>query len=261
MNILLTNDDGIHAPGLRAFLEELKHLGKVIVVAPATEQSAAGHSITLTQPLIVQEVFDEHNERIGWGVEGRPADCVKLAITQLLTQPPDLVISGLNAGSNTGINVLYSGTVGAAIEAAFFGVTSMAISLEYKKSPKLEFPQGARFAREVVQQILARKPKPGTLFNVNIPALNEGPPLGIKVVPQGTEPYEERFERRTDPRGRTYFWIASDAARRPGLEDSDVGALAARYVTVTPLHFNLTDPPRLAEMLSWSWEMPADKSD
>jgi 5'-nucleotidase len=260
MNILLTNDDGIHAPGLRAFLEELKHLGKVIVVAPATEQSAAGHSITLTQPLIVQEVFDEHNERIGWGVEGRPADCVKLAVTQLLTQPPDLVISGLNAGSNTGINVLYSGTVAAAIEAAFFGITSMAISLEYKKSPKLEFPKAAALGREIVQQILARKPKQGTLFNINIPALNDGPPLGVKVVSQGTEPYEERFERRTDPRGRTYFWIASDAARKPGLDESDVAALAERYVTVTPLHFNLTDPARLAEMLSWPWEMPGDKS-
>jgi 5'-nucleotidase len=256
MNILLTNDDGIYAPGLRAFLEELKHLGKVIVVAPATEQSAASHSITLTQPLIVQEVCDEHNQRIGWGVEGRPADCVKLAITQLLTQPPDLVISGLNAGSNSGINVLYSGTVAAAIEAAFFGITSIAVSLEYKKTPKLDFPKAAVIAKRVVQQILAQKPKPGTLFNVNIPALHDGPPRGLRVVPQGTTPYEERYERRTDPRGRTYFWIASDVTRPPDRGESDVGALAERYVTVTPLHFNLTDPVRLAEMLSWSWDTP-----
>src|SRR5437870_10640840 len=120
MRILLTNDDGVYAPGLRAMRRELQKLGEVTVVAPATEQSAAGHSITLLTPLLVQEVLDEHNEPMGWAVEGRPADCVKLAILELFQQPPDLVVSGLNAGSNTGINVLYSGTVAAAIEGAFF---------------------------------------------------------------------------------------------------------------------------------------------
>ena len=256
MNILLTNDDGIFAPGLRALLVELRKLGNVTVVAPATEQSAVGHSITLMQPLIVQEVFDEHNQRIGWGVEGRPADCVKLAITQLLPKPPDQVVSGINAGSNAGINVLYSGTVAAAIEAAFFGITSIAVSLEYKKPPKLNFPNAAIIGRQMVEQILSRKPKPGQLFNVNIPALDEGPPLGVRVAPQGTAPYDERYDRRTDPRGRTYFWIASDVTCPPDAGESDVRDLANRYVTVTPLHFNLTDPLRLQEMQSWDWQCP-----
>ncbi len=121
MRILLTNDDGIYAPGLRALREELMQLGEVTVVAPAAEQSAAGHSVTLLVPLLVQEVFDEQKRFLGWAVEGRPADCVKLALLELLPDPPDLIVSGLNAGSNAGINVLYSGTVAAAIEGAFFG--------------------------------------------------------------------------------------------------------------------------------------------
>lgn len=256
MNILLTNDDGIFAPGLRALLQELRKIGNVTVVAPATEQSAVGHSITLMQPLIVQEVFDEHNQRIGWGVEGRPADCVKLAITQLLPKPPDLVVSGINAGSNAGINVLYSGTVAAAIEGAFFGITSIAISLEYQKPPKLNFPNAAIIGRQMVEQILAGQPKPGQLFNVNIPALDEGPPLGVRVSPQGTAPYDEKYDRRTDPRGRTYFWIASNVTCPPDITDSDVRDLSNRYITVTPLHFNLTDPTRLHDMQSWQWKCP-----
>src|SRR5258708_6018144 len=128
MRILLTNDDGIYAPGLRALLPELRRLGDVLVVAPATEQSAVGHSVTLTNPLIVQEILDEDRRRLGWAVEGRPADCVKLALRELLPEPPDVIVSGLNAGSNAGINVLYSGTVAAAVEGAFLRRTSIACS-------------------------------------------------------------------------------------------------------------------------------------
>src|SRR5580692_10913232 len=143
MRILLTNDDGIYAPGLRALRKELLKLGDVTVVAPAGEQSAVGHSITLLTPLLVQEVLDENNEPMGWAVEGRPADCVKLALLELLKTPPDVVISGLNAGSNAGINVLYSGTVAAAIEGAFFRKTSIAVSLEYTRARPLDFAGAA----------------------------------------------------------------------------------------------------------------------
>src|SRR6266516_3652267 len=143
MRILLTNDDGIYAPGLQALRPELQKLGEVLVVAPSTEQSAVGHSVTLTTPLIVQEVLDEHKKPMGWAVEGRPADCVKLALRELLDEPPDLIVSGLNAGSNAGINVLYSGTVAAAIEGAFFQRPSIAVSLEYSKPTPLDFPRGA----------------------------------------------------------------------------------------------------------------------
>src|SRR5689334_18472469 len=167
MHILLTNDDGVYAPGLRALRAELKKLGRVTVVAPAGEQSAVGHSITLLTPLLVQQVVDENQQPMGWAVEGRPADCVKLALMELLEEPPDLVVSGLNAGSNAGINVLYSGTVAAAIEAAFFQYTSIACSLEYTKLKPLDFPRAAELARRVVEQILAQKPAQGSLFNVN----------------------------------------------------------------------------------------------
>src|SRR5262249_1706581 len=146
MRILLTNDDGVYAPGLRALLPELRKLGQVVVVAPAAEQSAVGHSVTLTTPLIVQEVLDDRQQPLGGAVEGRPADCVKLALRELLPQPPDLIVSGLNAGSNAGINVLYSGTVAAAIEGAFFNVTSIACSLEYTKLAPLDFARGATLA-------------------------------------------------------------------------------------------------------------------
>src|SRR5206468_9294190 len=154
MRILLTNDDGVYAPGLRALRTELQKLGEVTVVAPVGEQSAVGHSITLLTPLLVQEVVDEQQQAMGWAVEGRPADCVKLALMELLPEPPDVVVSGLNAGSNAGINVLYSGTVAAAIEGAFYHRTAIAVSLEYEKKI-YDFQSGARYARQVVEQILA----------------------------------------------------------------------------------------------------------
>src|SRR5947209_19002234 len=172
MRILLTNDDGVYAPGLRAMRKELQKLGEVVVVAPATEQSAVGHSITLLTPLLIQEVLDDQDQFMGWAVEGRPADCVKLGLVELLPEPPALVISGLNAGSNAGINVLYSGTVAAAIEGAFFRQISIAVSLEYT-TPKLDFPKAAGYARRVIEQIMAQRPRPGSLFNVNIPSLDK----------------------------------------------------------------------------------------
>jgi 5'-nucleotidase len=255
VRILLTNDDGVYAPGLRAMRAELMGLGDVTVVAPASEQSAVGHSITLLTPLIVQEVRDEQNHFLGWAVEGKPADCVKVALLELLPEPPDFVVSGLNAGSNAGINVLYSGTVAAAIEAAFFNRVSFAVSLEYTKPGPLDFPRAAAIGRRVVEQILVRKPSPGTLFNVNIPALERGPVRGVRVVPQNMVPYRESLDRRVDPRGRVYFWTNADLSCPDPRPDSDVSALAEGYVTVTPLQFNLTNAPLLERMTGWGLEL------
>src|SRR5579884_570741 len=219
---------------------ELQKLGNVTVVAPAGEQSAVGHSITLLAPLLAQEVLDEEQQPLGWAVEGRPADCVKLALLELLPAPPDLVVSGLNAGSNAGINVLYSGTVAAAIEGAFFRCTSIACSLEYTRLRPLDFPRGAELARKVITQIMARHPVAGTLFNVNIPSLDRGPIRGIRVLPQNVAPYVETFDRRTDPRGRVYFWTKPGYSCPDPHPDTDVTALAEGYITVTPLQFDLT---------------------
>jgi 5'-nucleotidase len=251
VRILLTNDDGVYAPGLRAMRTELKKLGDVTVVAPAGEQSAVGHSITLLTPLLVQEVLDEEQRPMGWAVEGRPADCVKLALMELLPQRPDLVVSGLNAGSNAGINVLYSGTVAAAIEGAFFQCTSIAVSLEYTKPKPLDFPRAAAVAAKVINQILDNKPPPGSLFNVNIPSLEKGPIRGVRIVPQNVAPYVESYDRRVDPRGRVYFWNKPDFRCPDPHPDTDVTALAESCVTVTPLQFNLTQETLLREMRSW----------
>ena len=255
MRILLTNDDGFYAPGLRALRLELQKIGSVEVVAPASEQSATGHSVTLHNPIVVQEINDENMTRIGWAVEGRPADCVKLALRELLGYRPDLIISGLNAGSNAGINVLYSGTVAAAIEGAFFGVTSIACSLEYTKPAPLDFKTGAMLARQIIEQIINKKPAPGALFNVNIPSLENGPVLGVRVAPQNISTYEERFDKRTDPRGRTYFWLGADFNCPNPTPETDTAALRDRFITVTPLQFNLTEHTQLEEMYSWNWTL------
>jgi 5'-nucleotidase len=255
MRILLTNDDGIYAPGLRALRAELRKLGEVVVVAPATEQSAAGHSVTLLTPLLVNEVFEDDGKTfVGWAVEGRPADCVKLALLELLPDPPDVIVSGLNAGSNAGINVLYSGTVAAAIEGAFYRRTAIACSLEYDKKI-YDFPTAARYDRQVVEQILARNPLPGSLFNVNIPVLERGPVKGVRVLPQNVSPYQEKFDRRVNPRGRTYFWTSPEFTCPDPHPDTDVTALAEGYITLTPLQFDLTDRARLEPMREWEWKV------
>jgi 5'-nucleotidase len=255
MRILLTNDDGIYAPGLRALREELLKLGEVTVVAPAAEQSAAGHSVTLLVPLLVQEVFDEHKRFLGWAVEGRPADCVKLALLELLPNPPDLIVSGLNAGSNAGINVLYSGTVAAAIEGAFFRLTSIACSLGWTKVKPLDFVTGAELSRRVIERILQSQPAAGMLFNVNIPSLELGPVKGVRVVPQNVAPYVENFVRRVDPRGRTYFWLGNDFGCPTPHPDTDESALRESYITVTPLQFDLTQHTALDGLQKCDWSI------
>src|SRR5262245_15647550 len=193
---------------------------------------------------------------MGWAVEGRPADCVKLALRELLPEPPDVIVSGLNAGSNAGINVLYSGTVAAAIEGAFFRCTSIAVSLEYTKPKPLDFARAAELARRVIEQILRQPFNPGTLFNINIPSLEKGPIKGIRVVPQNVASYVEKYDRRVDPRGRVYFWSGPDFTCPDPHPDTDVTAMGEGYITITPLQFNLTHSAMLEQMKTWPWVLP-----
>lgn len=251
MRILLTNDDGVFAPGLRALRKALMTLGDVTVVGPALEQSGVGHSITILEPLIVKAVDYEDGASAGFMVEGSPADSVKLAICELLGRPPDLIVSGINAGSNAGINVLYSGTVAAAIEGAFFGITSIAVSLELAEH--FDYPHAATHAVRVIAKILANNPKPGSLFNVNLPAHSRGEPKGIRVVPMGVGRHGEGFERRQDPRGRTYYWMTYNPPYNLEGPATDVTALCEGYITVSPLHFDLTRHDQLAEVGGWDW--------
>ncbi len=199
MRILLTNDDGVFAPGLRALRKELMRLGDVTVIGPALEQSGVGHSITLLQPLVVKPVDYEDGAAAGFMVEGSPADCVKLAICELLGRPPDLIVSGINAGSNAGINVLYSGTVAAAIEGAFFKITSIAVSLELAEH--FDYPHAARNAVRVIERILANNPKPGSLFNVNLPGALPGRAQGDPGRADGRRPPRRGLRAPPGPPG------------------------------------------------------------
>ena len=248
MRILVTNDDGILAPGILALRRAVADLGEVTVVAPVAPQSAVGHGITLTDPIRVHRVL-LGDGAVGHGVQGRPADCVKLALLELMPERPDLVVSGVNLGANTGINVLYSGTVAAAVEGAFFGVPSVAVSIE--DSDDADFDGAARITRRIIDQFLAHGPRASVLLNINVPDLAKGPPKGVKVCPQGMKGWREGWEKRTDPRGRTYYWMIGNLEPEAVGVDSDVASLADRYVTVTPLRFDLTDHSRMAEIREW----------
>jgi 5'-nucleotidase len=246
MKILITNDDGILAPGLEALIQSAAGLGELYVVAPETAQSAAAHSITLTEPLICR-YFQLPNGTSGCSVAGRPADCVKLAMTELLPQRPDLVISGINAGGNVGVDVLYSGTVAAALEAAFFGVPAVAISLVIRSKVDFDYAQTA--ARKVLDLLLAKNLLvPGRVLNVNLPPCEIGEPRGIKVVRQSSRAWEDHYERRTDPRGRLYFWLDTAGSGKNSVyqEDTDEHAIGEGYISITPLSHDLTDTNDLA---------------
>jgi len=252
VHILLTNDDGVYAPGLAAMERQLRRLGQVSVVAPATEQSGVGHAITYLHPLIVKEVYDG-DHRWGWTVEGSPADCVRIAVSQLCPTRPDLVVSGINSGLNAGINVLYSGTVAAAIEGAFFGITSVAVSLEYDEHAR--FDQAARLACQLIEQLLAQKPSGPLLFNLNIPlAALQGEPQ-VRAVAMDVAHYGEQFERRVDPWGRPYYWATGEPPPRLGQQETDLTALKQGFVAVTPLDYDMTKRAVLAQMQQWQFHL------
>jgi 5'-nucleotidase len=247
MNILVTNDDGIYAKGLAAIFQELSSLGKVTVVAPESEQSAVGHAISINQPLRVRPV-SMNGDVLGWAVSGTPADCVKIALAELLPEPPDLVISGINLGPNVGINVLYSGTVSAATEASILGIKAMAFSLDTYKHA--DFTRAAVLARQVLASLLDWPAwTPEVCLNVNLPNLPLDQVLGIRFTRQDVGPLVEHFERRVDPRERIYYWLAEITDKTPPDPATDLAALKAGYVSVTPIHHDLTHYPSLEKLL------------
>ncbi|MFK7735007.1 MAG: 5'/3'-nucleotidase SurE [Pirellulaceae bacterium] len=254
MRILLTNDDGIYAPGIAAFRSELDRVASVSMISPATEQSGVSHTITFLEPLVCKEVYDSEDALYGIAVEGSPADCVKLGVSELLEHTVDAVVSGINGGLNAGINVLYSGTVAAAIEGAFFGINSFAVSLEY--DPHADFDTAAMIAVPLIEQILAHKGAESRLYNINIPtaaveALKKSNIPEVKVVPMGVERYGEHYIKRQDPKGRDYYWATNDPPPKQTEHPTDLNMLAEGHVTVTPLKFDLTFEAELSEMASW----------
>ncbi len=241
--VLLTNDDGIYAQGLLALYETLREDFEVHVVAPEIEMSAVGHAITLHNPIRVKEVY-RRGKFYGYAVTGTPADCVKLATQELLNGfPPDVVISGINLGANVGVNVLYSGTVSAATEAAFLGFSSAAISLDTVTKPDFGF--AAKFAKRIAEFLMELRLVYKIALNVNIPALSEEQIEGVEFTTQGTARFIERFEKRVDPRGNVYYWLTGEVPMEDPRPDSDGKVLKSKKISITPLHFDLTHYPSL----------------
>jgi 5'-nucleotidase len=248
LRILLTNDDGIFADGLTVLRRAFEGLAEIYVIAPDRERSATGHSITVHRPLRVRGAGFKGKGVRGWVVDGTPADCVKLGIEALLPEKPDFLVAGINLGPNVGTDVLYSGTVSAAVEGVINGIPSIAVSLATHR--EADFSSAVRFARTLVQEVGQRTVPPGTLLNINVPP---GEPKGVKVTRLGNIRYANMVECRTDPRGKVYYWMGGEALDLDGNDpDTDVGAVKDGYISVTPVQIDLTNHVFINELKEWT---------
>ena len=236
--ILITNDDGIFAPGIYALWEAMQEVGQTMVVAPDTEQSAVGHAITLSDPLRVEGIHRTGGFE-GFAVSGTPADCAKIAIRSLMDKKPDVLISGINRGANLGNNIIYSGTVSAATEGTMLGIPSVAISINSFNSD--EFRGAKETAIKVVHYLINNTLPSGTLLNVNVPYCSPEEIKGIKVTRQGNQYFQDDFDQRKDPRGRTYYWMKGKIVDDDQELYYDSKAVCDGYVSITPIHFQMTN--------------------
>lgn len=246
MLILLTNDDGIHSAGLQALADEMQSLGRVVVVAPDRERSAVGHALTLHAPLRAEEIQADR-----WAVSGTPTDAVSLGVYGLLKEKPKLVISGINKGANMGDDLTYSGTVAAAMEATLMGVPAIAMSLASDKFAYENFKHAAAVARQMAETVLEHGLPADTFINVNVP---DSPPLGVRLTRQGKRVYEDAVVQKDDPRGRTYYWIGAGELGFQDLDGTDFQAVQNGYVSVTPLHLDLTNYAAMDRLRQWRLE-------
>jgi 5'-nucleotidase len=250
--ILVTNDDGITAPGIRNLIEAVQDLGKVIVVAPDSPQSGMGHAVSITKPLRLDKV--EAFSDLGveaWQSSGTPVDCVKLAHDVVLHRKPDICLSGINHGSNASINVIYSGTMSAAMEAAIEGIPSAGFSL-LDFNFDADFSVAKQVARQVVLRMLEERMPDNFLLNVNIPKVDQNNFKGIKICRQADARWAENFEHRKDPRGRAYYWMTGKFENRDKGEDTDITALNNGYASIVPVRFDLTDE-HMKKWLELKW--------
>jgi len=241
--ILITNDDGIQAEGIQVLSQQIyQQLGdqvKIYVIAPDHEQSAVSNAITMHRPLRVESVRFLHNHDLtAWTVNGTPTDCVKLAVEALLSSKPDLVISGINRGSNLGTDVLYSGTVSAAAEGAILGIPSIAVSLTQEGEPG--FKVAAEFTCHLLSYLLENNLPEGTLLNINVPPGHKEELKGVRATRLGDRRYKNSFEKRTDPRGKSYYWLAGEVVETQKDESYDVGAIKRNFISITPLRYDIT---------------------
>lgn len=254
MQILVTNDDGVNAPGLLALVLEMRKLGEVTVLAPDRNWSASGHVKTMHRPLRVGEA-QLLDGSVALAADGAPSDCVALAMLGLLPHKIDLVVSGINPNANVGHDVTYSGTVTAAMEAAIWGLPGVAVSLDSpaKQHGVLDYAAAASIARRVVARVIEHGLPKGILLNVNVPYLPEEKILDLRITRQGLRLYHDRLDERKDPRGRPYYWIGGDAPTGVPEDGTDIGALAEGAVSITPLCLDLTAYLVMPELQNWSW--------
>lgn len=251
MNILISNDDGIYAPGVRALAEALSETEhRITVVCPDRERSATGHALTLQEPLRVDKITGIYPENVeAWACSGTPSDTVKLALDALLIERPDLVLSGINRGANLGTDVLYSGTVSAAMEGVMEGVPSIAFSLT--SFAHLDFSAAANFAKQMVQVIATYPLEEAILLNVNIPAIASEDICGTVITRLGIRRYKDLFEKRIDPRGKTYYWLSGVVIEEEAEADTDIQAIRDNYITITPLKYDLTLATAIPFLQTW----------
>ena len=251
--ILVTNDDGITAPGIRALIEVMTTIGDVVVVAPDSPQSGMGHAITINSTLHVEKVTIDKGLQKEYSCSGTPADCVKLGVKQILDRRPDLCVSGINHGSNSSINVIYSGTMSAAIEAGVEGIPAIGFSLcDYNWSAS--FDACKTYIKSITENVLNHGLDSGTVLNVNIPNLNKKEIKGIKICRQAKANWEEEFDKRTNPQGREYYWLTGKFVNLDHGEDTDEWALANGYISVVPVQFDLTAHHSIQQLNTWKFE-------
>ncbi|HEX9826989.1 MAG TPA: 5'/3'-nucleotidase SurE [Flavobacteriaceae bacterium] len=250
--ILITNDDGITAPGIRTLIEVMKTIGNVVVVAPDSPQSGMGHAITVNSTLFVEKVKVDQGNQLEYSCSGTPADCVKLAVNQILERKPDLCVSGINHGSNSSINVIYSGTMSAAIEAGIEGIPAIGFSLlDYSWNANFEATKP--YIKSIVENVLKAGLPKDVVLNVNIPNVPKQELKGIKICRQARANWEEEFDKRTNPQGRVYYWLTGKFVNLDHGEDTDEWALQNGYVSVVPVQFDLTAHHCIQTLNTWNF--------
>ena len=251
--ILVTNDDGINAPGIRTLISVVKNIGDVIVVAPDSPQSGMGHAITINSTLHSSRITPKNSEIIEYSCSGTPADCVKLAINELMPRKPDLCVSGINHGSNSSINVIYSGTMSAAIEAGIEGVPSIGFSLlDY--SWNADFSQSKDYIRKITLNALNSGIPKGVVLNVNIPAVKKSDIKGVKICRQAKAYWVEEFDKRKNPLGQEYYWLTGKFVNKDQGEDTDEWALKNNYISIVPVEFDLTAHHAIQDLNQWDFK-------
>ncbi|KXG76846.1 5'/3'-nucleotidase SurE [Thermotalea metallivorans] len=250
MRILVTNDDGIYAEGIYKLACALEKLGEVWVVAPDRQRSATGHAITMHHPLRAEKVKLLHTSFQAWSVNGTPTDCVKLAVEALMDHKPDIVFSGINKGPNLGTDVLYSGTVSAAIEGAILGIPAVAVSLADYQNVCYDY--AAEFCTLLADKVINHSLPPDTLLNVNIPNTTKEKIKGVKITTLGVRKYKNSFIERIDPRGQIYYWLGGEIVDHENGEGTDIHSIQNQYISITPIHFDLTKFDLIDQLHQWN---------